>query len=75
MPTGHTTKKTLTPYRASLLDRLQNGPVQRRSISSADRRQFNDLCLFGWADDDGQSFTLTGAGASKLAAYRSTQAA
>lgn len=70
MPTGHTIKKTLTPYRVGLLNRLRAGPVIRRSVAAPERRQFNDLCLFGWAADDGKSYTLTALGQKKLDTYR-----
>lgn len=73
MPTGHTTKQTLTPYRAGLLDRLRSGPVARHSVSAVERRQFNDLCLFGWVDDDGRNYLLTDIGAGKLDALRSAR--
>lgn len=70
MPTGHTTKKTMTAYRATLLRRLVDGPVARRTVSAAERRQFNDLVGFGWVADNGSSFTMTETGRNKLNAFQ-----
>lgn len=46
MPSGHTDKQTVTPYRQRLLDRL---PLHTNDLGSNERKQLNDLCRFGLA--------------------------
>lgn len=76
MPTGQTIKKTVTPYRAALLKRLVSGPITRRSANATERRQYNDLCVYGWVKDEGDKFILTALGLQKLDSYeRTAQAA
>lgn len=48
MPSGHTTKQTMTQYRQRLLDRC---PVHRTQLSNSERRQLNELCRFGLAHE------------------------
>ena len=48
MPSGHTDKQTVTPYRQRLLDRC---PVHRSRLGSNERKQLNDLCRFGMAHE------------------------
>lgn len=76
MPTGQTAKRTVTAYRAVLLKRLRSGTITRRSVSSAERRQYNDLCVYGWVKGEGDKYSLTALGLKILDSYeRTAQAA
>jgi hypothetical protein len=65
MPSGHTQKKTLTPYRKTLLERL---PLEARGLRYADRKQLNDCMGFGWVRQSGGRYELTPEGAAMVSA-------
>lgn len=48
MPAGHTTKQTLTHFRAGLLASL---PAKLRELSNPVRKQVNDMVRYGWASE------------------------
>lgn len=45
MPSGHTAKQTMTPYRRALLGQL---PQERRHMNHAERKQLGDMEGYGW---------------------------
>lgn len=47
MPRGHTTKKTMTHFRATLLGLL---PTPVKDLNHPWRKQLNEMCGYGWAD-------------------------
>jgi hypothetical protein len=63
MPTGHTNKKTLTPYRARLLGSL---PLEKRKLSMNERVQLNVCCDAGWASEETGFYRLTPLGFAAL---------
>jgi hypothetical protein len=75
VPTGRTTKKTMTSYRATLLRRLQDGSIARLSVTATERRQFNELASFGWVIADGSNYALTRVGRERLESFQLTLAA
>lgn len=72
MPTGRTTKKTMTNYRATLLRRLQGGSIARLSVTATERRQFNELASFGWVIAQGANYALTPIGRERLESFQLT---
>lgn len=63
MPSGHTTKKTLTHYRAKLLGWL---PAERKPFRVPERRQFNEMARFGWVESRGGTLHRTAEGTRLL---------
>lgn len=64
MPTGHTDKETLTPYRASVLKQL---PFDSRVFRFAKRHQINEMARFGWIEKDDHGYCrITQFGAAVL---------
>lgn len=65
MPSGHSEKQTLTPYRAELLQSL---PLHRRTLRNPKRFQLGNCISFGWVveDEDGIC-TLSDSGRAALA--------
>lgn len=68
MASGHTTKRTLTPYRAALLRRM---PLHGMALDAAERKQGNDMMGFGWVVRSPLlvtfTYTVTDAGRAELA--------
>ena len=63
MPSGHTTKRTVTPYRRGLMKLL---PLERRDVNHAERKQFGDMECYGWVSSEKGTYRLTSAGREAL---------
>jgi hypothetical protein len=62
--TGHTTKRTMTLHRATLLGRCPISITAAYSeLRAADRKQLNDCVRYGWATHDREAFRITPKGA------------
>lgn len=53
----------MTAFRRGLLRRMSAGSgIDQRTLSANERRQANDLCHFGWADQQNGRYLATDAG-------------
>ena len=64
MPSGYTTKQTITPYRRALLMAL---PFKRHDANNAERKQLGDMECYGWIGMEAGSYHLSQAGRDALA--------
>lgn len=71
MPAGHTTKRTLTPYRADLLRDIAAGKVLLDHTNGARRHQVNEMIRAGWVQSGYPSggWAITDEGREILAAH------
>ncbi len=70
MPSGHTTKQTMTPYRASLMRLIgRKFGMAYGELDHAARKQANDMLCYGWLENDNGVYRTTLAGREKLHEY------